>query len=41
MLSQQAAEEFARDWIKAWNDHDLEKILVTMVTRSSSPVPQS
>jgi hypothetical protein len=28
MLSQRAAEEFARGWIKAWNDHDLEKILV-------------
>lgn len=27
MISSEFAEEFAREWIEAWNSHDLERIL--------------
>lgn len=27
MLTREFAERFARDWIEAWNSHDLERIL--------------
>jgi len=27
MISREFAERFAREWIEAWNDHDLERIL--------------
>jgi ketosteroid isomerase-like protein len=27
MISREFAEQFARDWIDAWNAHDLERIL--------------
>jgi hypothetical protein len=27
MLTQQQAQEFAQDWIQAWNAHDLDRIL--------------
>lgn len=27
MISRERADEFARDWIDAWNSHDLERIL--------------
>lgn len=27
MLTQQFAQEFARDWIESWNSHNLERIL--------------
>ncbi|HPI92413.1 MAG TPA: nuclear transport factor 2 family protein [Deltaproteobacteria bacterium] len=28
MITQQSAERFAREWIEAWNSHDLDRILV-------------
>lgn len=27
MIARERAEHFARDWIEAWNSHDLERIL--------------
>ena len=27
MLTQQQAQDFAKDWIEAWNSHDLDRIL--------------
>jgi hypothetical protein len=27
MVSREFAEEFARQWVEAWNSHDLEKVL--------------
>jgi hypothetical protein len=27
MLTQQQAQDFAQDWIEAWNSHDLDRIL--------------
>jgi hypothetical protein len=27
MIDAEFAQDFARDWVKAWNDHDLEAIL--------------
>lgn len=27
MIDAESAQGFAREWVKAWNDHDLEKIL--------------
>jgi ketosteroid isomerase-like protein len=27
MLTQQQAQDFAQDWIEAWNYHDLDRIL--------------
>lgn len=43
MLTQTAAEQFARDWIQAWNSHDLGAILshyAPNVTLSSPVVAQ-
>jgi ketosteroid isomerase-like protein len=27
MINQQQAQDFAKDWIEAWNSHDLDRIL--------------
>lgn len=39
-MNQQAAEEFAKDWLEAWNAHDLARVLAhyTDDFEMSSPV---
>ena len=30
MLTEEFAAEFAREWIEAWNSHDLERVAVAL-----------
>jgi hypothetical protein len=39
MMDADKAQAFAREWVKAWNDHDLEAILVALCRGRGVSIP--